>query len=78
MAMSPSPGAARRRSISSARPSVARRAPPSAAVKVVENTTFGSARQAAAHSRVSSSGSPGTVSAVSQKRIISYSFRPIT
>ena len=44
------PGSARSRSISSARPPEARRALPCTAESVVENTTFGSGFQIAAHS----------------------------
>jgi hypothetical protein len=50
--MSPSPGSARNRSISSARLPEARRALPCTADSVVENTTFGSAFQSAAKSSV--------------------------
>src|SRR5256712_1362058 len=69
--MSPSPGSARNRSISSARPPEARRALPWTADSVVENTTFGSGFQIAAHSSIESS-SDGSWSAVSQYSIVSY------
>jgi len=75
IAMSPSPGSARNRSISSARPPEARRALPFTADSVVENTTFGSDFQIAAHSSIESS-SDGSWSAVSQYSIVSYSPRP--
>src|SRR5207245_1210079 len=55
IAMSPSPGSARNRSISSARPPEARRALPCTADSVVENTTFRSGFQIAAHSSIESS-----------------------
>ncbi len=73
--MSPSPGSARSRSISSARPPAASRAVPCTADRVVENTTFGNGFQSAAHSSIESS-SDGSWSAVSQYSIVSYSRRP--
>ena len=76
IAMSPSPGSARSRSISSARPPDARRALPWTADSVVENTTFGSGFHSAVHS-ISASSSDGSWSAVSQYSIVSYSRRPI-
>lgn len=75
IAMSPSPGSARNRSISSDRPPEARRALPCTAGSVVENTTFGSGFQSAVHSSIESS-SDGSWSAVSQYSIVSYSRRP--
>src|SRR5437763_1620969 len=75
MAMSLSPGSARNRSISSARLPEASRALPCTADSVVENTTFGSGFQSAAHSS-SASSSDGSWSAVSQYSIVSYSRRP--
>jgi hypothetical protein len=70
IAMSPSSGSARNRSISSARPPEARRAFPCTADSVVENTTFGSGFQIAAHSS-SEWSSDGSWSAVSQYSIVS-------
>jgi len=48
---------------------------PCTAGSVVENTTFGSGFQIAAHSSIESP-SDGSWSAVSQYSIVSYSFRP--
>ncbi len=56
IAISPSPGSARNRSISSARPPESKRALlPCTADSVVENTTLGSGFQSAIHSRSASS-----------------------
>jgi len=57
-------------------PPVARRALPSTADSVVENTTFGSGFHSAVHSR-SAASSDGSWSAVSQYSIVSYRRRPI-
>src|SRR5262249_34358999 len=74
-AMLPSAGSARNPPLSSATPPAARRALPCTADNVVENTTFGSGFQIAAHSSIESS-SDGSWSAVSQYSIVSYSRRP--
>ncbi|SCD84063.1 hypothetical protein GA0115242_115738 [Streptomyces sp. SolWspMP-5a-2] len=68
--MSPSPGSARSRAISSAGPPDASRARPRTSVSVVENTTFGSPRQSSAHSAVEKP-SAGSCSASSQYSIVS-------
>ncbi|CAL9385219.1 hypothetical protein SUDANB70_01147 [Streptomyces sp. enrichment culture] len=70
IAISPSPGSDRSRSISSATVPVARRAWPRTSDSVVENTTFGSGFHREVHSRCAAS-SDGSSAAVSQYSIVS-------